>query len=90
MRSKYSLRNVFGISLVALILLVTLLSAGAAPALAADGAAGAVYVTTNSTAGNAVLVFSRQANGNLALSGSFATGAAQAQEVHCPPREGWY
>ena len=74
MRSKFSLRNVLTTSLIALILLVPLLSAGAAPALAADGAAGAVYVTTNSSAGNAVMIFSREADGSLTPSGSFATG----------------
>jgi 6-phosphogluconolactonase (cycloisomerase 2 family) len=74
MRSKFSLRNVLTTGLVALILLVPLLSAGAAPALAADGAAGAVYVTTNSPAGNAVIMFSREADGSLTSSGSFATG----------------
>jgi len=33
-----------------------------------------VYVTTNSSAGNAVTIFSREADGSLTPSGSLATG----------------
>lgn len=51
--------------------------AGAAPELAqASGGAepGAVYVSTNSTAGNEVLVFPRAADGSLGAPRAFATG----------------
>src|SRR5437879_4446849 len=46
----------------------------AAPASADDGAAGTVYTSTNSPAGNAVVAFDRSANGSLRPAGSFATG----------------
>jgi 6-phosphogluconolactonase len=41
---------------------------------AAPGSAGAVYATTNSIAGNQVLVFDRSGSGALTPAGSFATG----------------
>src|SRR6266542_3774812 len=47
-------------------------------ALAAGEAPGAVYVMTNSTAGNAVLAFDRAANGDLTPAGSYATGGLGA------------
>ncbi len=50
------------------------LGAFAAPASADDGAAGTVYTSTNSPAGNAVVAFDRSANGSLRPAGSFATG----------------
>jgi hypothetical protein len=36
--------------------------------------AGAVYVSTNESSGNAVLVFNRSADGRLTPGGSFSTG----------------
>jgi 6-phosphogluconolactonase len=39
-----------------------------------DDEAGAVYVSTNETSGNRVLVFNRSADGTLTPGGSFATG----------------
>src|SRR5438034_523633 len=47
-------------------------------ALAAGAAPGAVYIITNSTAGNAVLAFDRAANGDLTPAGSYATGGLGA------------
>jgi 6-phosphogluconolactonase (cycloisomerase 2 family) len=40
----------------------------------AHAAAGAVYTLTNSSSGNAVMMFNRSSNGQLALGGSFSTG----------------
>ena len=42
--------------------------------LPAHAAAGAVYTLTNSSSGNAVMMFNRAANGQLALGGTFSTG----------------
>ncbi len=42
--------------------------------LPANAAAGAVYTLTNSSSGNAVMMFKRAANGHLSLGGTFATG----------------
>lgn len=42
--------------------------------LPANAAAGAVYTLTNATSGNAVMMFNRTANGQLALGGTFSTG----------------
>jgi 6-phosphogluconolactonase len=42
--------------------------------LPASAAAGAVYTLTNSSSGNAVMMFNRSANGHLALGGTFSTG----------------
>jgi len=50
------------------------LAALAVPASAQPGAPGAVYTSTNSPAGNAVVAFDRAANGSLTPGGSFATG----------------
>jgi 6-phosphogluconolactonase len=58
-------------------LVCTTLLAGGASALAAagsSGTAGAVYTSTNSPAGNAVVIFSREANGTLAPAGIVPTG----------------
>jgi 6-phosphogluconolactonase (cycloisomerase 2 family) len=49
-------------------------SAFASSASADIGPTGAVYTSTNSPAGNAVVVFNRAANGSLTPAGSFATG----------------
>lgn len=46
----------------------------AAPVAAANPAVGAVYALSNAPAGNAVLAFSRHADGTLSELGSFATG----------------
>lgn len=40
----------------------------------ADGNSGDVYVMTNQSGGNSVMVFHRDASGALAFAGSFATG----------------
>jgi 6-phosphogluconolactonase (cycloisomerase 2 family) len=45
-----------------------------APASLAQGNSGAVYVETNQSTGNSVIVFHRDANGTLSPGGSFATG----------------
>src|SRR5207245_6793341 len=52
------------------------LSALAAPASAEPGAPGAVYTSTNSPTGNAVVAFQRAANGSLTPAGRFATGGS--------------
>jgi 6-phosphogluconolactonase (cycloisomerase 2 family) len=52
-------------------MLFAILLLGSLPLFAA---AGAVYTLTNSTSGNAVLAFSRSANGQLLPAGTFATG----------------
>src|SRR5216117_1886790 len=53
----------------------TLIGLSLLPASAASGgAAGAVYALTNSTAGNAVVVYQRGADGSLTPDGLFATG----------------
>src|SRR4051794_35533122 len=57
----------------ALALLVSALGWGGASA-GAHGFDGAVYVLTNSAAGNAVAVFDRAANGTLTAAGTVATG----------------
>lgn len=74
MRSKKVFRFILSTSLIALVLLAPFLFARSTPALAAGNIAGAVYVMTNSPAGNAVLVFNRDQNGSLTPSGSFASG----------------
>jgi 6-phosphogluconolactonase (cycloisomerase 2 family) len=48
--------------------------AAAATATAGESSPGAVYTLTNSAAGNAVLAFSRAADGTLTPQGSFPTG----------------
>ena len=50
------------------------LSAVTATARASDSSPGAVYTLTNSAAGNAVLAFSRAADGTLTAQGTYATG----------------
>jgi 6-phosphogluconolactonase (cycloisomerase 2 family) len=42
--------------------------------LSANAAAGAVYTLNNSSSGNAVLVFSRSADGQISSAGTFSTG----------------
>ncbi|MGH9494326.1 MAG: lactonase family protein [Candidatus Sulfotelmatobacter sp.] len=42
--------------------------------LPANAATGAVYTLTNSSSGNAVMMFNRSSNGHLSLGGTFATG----------------
>src|SRR6266581_9035281 len=60
---------VLGVSLLAVLVL-----AAAANASSSDNSPGAVYTLTNSPAGNAVVAFSRAADGTLAAQGTFATG----------------
>src|SRR5437870_148842 len=50
------------------------IGAFAPTASARPGAPGAVYTSTNSPTGNAVVVLDRAANGSLTPAGSFATG----------------
>lgn len=47
---------------------------GAQPDVAAAGAPGSVYVMTNETTGNAVAIYRRSANGELAAAGTVPTG----------------
>jgi len=54
--------------------LVLVALAAATTAAAGESSPGAVYTLTNSAAGNAVLAFSRAADGTLTPQGSFATG----------------
>jgi hypothetical protein len=55
--------------------LTAALSLSAGP-VASAGAPGAVYALTNSTAGNAVVVYDRGGDGSLSPAGSYATGGA--------------
>lgn len=65
----------FGKAVLALALLLAALASGGTAA-AAPGRAGAVYVLTNATGGNAVAVFDRAADGTLTPAGTVATGGA--------------
>src|SRR5712692_3625283 len=58
------------------VVLLALLAVGATSASSAPSAAGAVYTLSNSTTGNAVLAYSRDADGTLTPQGSFPTGGA--------------
>jgi 6-phosphogluconolactonase len=60
---------VLGVSLLAMLVL-----AAAANASSSDNSPGAVYTLTNSPAGNAVVAYSRTADGTLTQQGTFATG----------------
>jgi 6-phosphogluconolactonase len=62
-------------TLAALVVLATV-ALFAPGAIAFSDTAGAVYVLTNSPAGNAVLVYGRGGDGSLTPAGSFATGGA--------------
>ena len=53
------------------LLLTAVVALSSLPSLAA---AGAVYTLNNSSSGNAVLVYSRSADGQISLAGTFATG----------------
>jgi 6-phosphogluconolactonase (cycloisomerase 2 family) len=59
--------------LIAAILISPLFAAGIRPALAA-GDSGAVYVQSNASSGNEILVFDRNADGSLSDAGAFSTG----------------
>jgi 6-phosphogluconolactonase (cycloisomerase 2 family) len=59
-------------------LLAMLVLASVATAAKSDNSPGAVYTLTNSPAGNAVVAFSRAADGTLTAKGSFATGGSGA------------
>jgi 6-phosphogluconolactonase len=61
-----------GVAATTAMLFVLVATAGSASA--GQGSTGAVYTLTNSTAGNAVAVFERAANGRLSPAGSFSTG----------------
>jgi hypothetical protein len=50
-----------------------------AQAALADGNSGDVYVMTNQSSGNSVMVFHRDASGTLTFAGSFATGATESE-----------
>ena len=76
-RSKF----LFGASLTALVTLVLPISSAHAASGAVHGpAAPAVFAQTNDPAGNAVLAYSRAADGTLTAAGSFATGGAGASQ----------
>jgi 6-phosphogluconolactonase (cycloisomerase 2 family) len=60
------------------VILASLVAFRPLAAQAAGDAPGAVYVMTNSTTGNEVLVFDRAANGALTPAGSYATGGLGA------------
>jgi 6-phosphogluconolactonase len=53
---------------------LAIISFGSSVSAHADDDSGAVYVLTNSRAGNAVIVYSRAENGALTPAGSYATG----------------
>ena len=74
MKGKKMFRQV-GLRLLFIAALVApLLATGAGSAAAAAGTPGAVYVLTNSAAGNEVAVFDRSADGTLSPAGAYATG----------------
>jgi 6-phosphogluconolactonase (cycloisomerase 2 family) len=62
---------VLGVSLLAMLVL-----ASAANASSSDNSPGAVYTLTNSPAGNAVVAYSRAADGTLTMQGTFPTGGS--------------
>ena len=73
MSYKNSIRRLFSRCLHAAA--VVTLAAGLAPALAQAGqSAGAVYVMSNQTSGNSVLVYNRAADGTLTYSTEVPTG----------------
>src|SRR3989442_4777605 len=65
------------------LLVVGMLSASAVlatPIASGNGAAaGSVYTTTNDATANAILWYTRAADGGLALAGSFSTGGARTR-----------
>ena len=65
-------------SVLGALILVSVLGVGAARADAAAPGRKAVFVTTNSANGNAVLAFSRAADGTLTPAGAFPTGGLGA------------
>ena len=75
--SMNSKRTIVGRVLQVTALLITFLGVAAYPALA-HGSAGAVYVMTNQSQNNSVMVFLRAPDGTLTFSGSFLTGGAGA------------
>jgi 6-phosphogluconolactonase (cycloisomerase 2 family) len=58
------------------VFLLSLVAGFTTPAAAAADGFGAVYTSTNATAGNEILVFNRATNGSLALQGSYTTGGS--------------
>jgi 6-phosphogluconolactonase (cycloisomerase 2 family) len=68
------MKRLIRLSLPGLALAALLASATTASADISSASPGAVYTLTNSPAGNAVLAFSRAADGTLTAQGSFATG----------------
>src|SRR5437773_10364387 len=56
------------------VFLLSLLAGFTSPAAAASNGFGAVYTSTNSSSGNAVLVFRRAVDGSLTPQGSYPTG----------------
>lgn len=65
-----------GIIFAALIVAATSAMGGAQALQSGNPVIGAVYTASNSTSGNAVLVFNRRADGQLQPAGSLATGGA--------------
>jgi len=72
-KSKIAGLVTFG-ALAVLSLSVAAVSVNAAAVMEHSDEAGAVYVSTNESNGNAVLVFNRSADGRLKSAGSFSTG----------------
>lgn len=70
-RNSHIVKLVFAF---ALLLSTFGVAAGPAFALTAQDTPGAVYTLTNATAGNAVAVFDRSADGKLEAAGTYATG----------------
>jgi 6-phosphogluconolactonase (cycloisomerase 2 family) len=66
--------------LLAIVSLIVLIvpAAAAQPAKEHPGSAGAVYIMTNNSSSNSVLVYSRAADGTLAWTGTFATNGLGA------------
>lgn len=75
MEGGSGLQRILRGTLAALVVLATV-ALFAPGAIASSDTAGAVYVLTNSPAGNAVLVYGRGGDGSLTPAGSFATGGA--------------
>jgi hypothetical protein len=72
---SFRLSHKFGARfLLTAVFLLSLLAGFTSPAAAATDRFGAVYTSTNATAGNEILVFNRGTNGSLTPQGSYSTG----------------
>ena len=74
MKSHKFFRQLGARFLLTAVFLLSLIAGFTSPATAATDGFGAVYTSTNATAGNQILVFNRGTNGSLTLQGSYATG----------------